>query len=990
MTRVRPAFPLLIGLSILLWPAVLAAQVDRSSLTGTVSDAQGNGIPNAEVRATHIATGFERKTKTSAQGSYFLESLPPGRFIVVIAKPGFAEIRVEQVEQAVGQTHTLDAQLNPAQTSQQTTVNEPVVQLDRASAVVGGVIEGEQVSQLPLNGRNWAHLTSLVPGAMDTGSSDQRSIRFAGHGLDDNNFTFDGVDASGVLNQAQKQYVRLSIPLDSISEFQVKAQNFNADTGTTAGGQVSVASSSGSNQFHGSAFDYLRNDVFDARSPFDGSSPAPLVLNQFGGSVGGPIVQDGTFFFANYEGLRQRVGQTQIGLVPSPSFISSAELQSPGLASVLSQYPAGTSSTTNRNISNYAAGANQVDNEDSGSVRLDRRFSQNTTAFVRFGADEADYNIPTGNLNSLSETDTKLKNGVVELLHVFSPAVVSEAKFGLNQDIYHTADNGPTPYTIKVPGLSQLTNNETTDGDGTTYSYLDDTTWVKGKHILKFGVEIRTIHMNQGNSQNGTLTYSTLGGFLDNQINNATFADELPLKRLRKTQSYAYVQDEFKATRNLIITLGLRYSFFNVFHEVSNRAIPFDLETCGGFCSPSSDFTHPRYDDFDPRVAAAWSHGNTVVRLGAGMYHSDGQEDDQNLPISNDVGRYTLSAAGSPGLSYPIDSFLAATTGIVTPRDMYRDRKDFYVSAWTASVQQSLPGSVVGTLAYAGNKGTDVLTTTYQNINPAGGVRPYSQFGVIEFRGNDSNSTFHSLEASARRAFRHGVLLSVNYMWSHSINDDGIGGGESDTPQDVFCRACEKASSDFDIRHIFNATTVYDLPFGPGKPHLSQPGFARALFGGWQISGVATARSGLPVNITVDRSNAAVPGGYSVSGSERPDLVPGVSLIPANQNPDNWINPAAFSVPVNGAFGNAGRNLLRGPGLWQIDSSLAKRISLTERLSLEARGEVYNIFNRAQYGNPLADISSPVNFGQIVAPVNQGVTGSGTPRQVQFALRLSF
>jgi hypothetical protein len=218
-------------------------------------------------------------------------------------------------------------------------------------------------------------------------------------------------------------------------------------------------------------------------------------------------------------------------------------------------------------------------------------------------------------------------------------------------------------------------------------------------------------------------------------------------------------------------------------------------------------------------------------------------------------------------------------------------------------------------------------------------------------------------------------------MWSHSINDDGIGGGESDTPQNVFCRACEKASSDFDVRDTFNVSAVYRLPVR----------VARAILGGWQLSGIATARTGLPVNVVLNRSNSSLPDLYSVSGSERPNLVPGVSLTPAGgQTPQDWINPAAFTIPAAGTFGNAGRNLVRAPGLWQVDAALSKTINFTERAGLQFRAEAFNLFNRAQYGSPQANLSSPLSFGAITTPVNQGATGSGTPRQFQLALRLSF
>ncbi|MBV9406552.1 MAG: TonB-dependent receptor, partial [Acidobacteriaceae bacterium] len=667
---------------------------------------------------------------------------------------------------------------------------------------------------------------------------------------------------------------------------------------------------------------------------------------------------------------------------------------SPALTPIVAAYPHGTSPTSNPNIWNYNVEANQIDNEDSGMIRLDEHFTDRTTAFVRFNTDYAADAIPTGLLNVTTHATTVFRNGIADLLHVFSPTLINEAKFGVNQEIYHTANVSQAPYTVSVSQFSSLTGASTTDAAAKTFSLLDDATLVRGRQTLRIGFEIRWIQMNQGNSNSGTLTYDSPALFQINQMDTASINSTLPLKRLRKAQYWGYVQDEIKVTPNFTLNMGLRYNFFNVFHEVQERAIPFDFNTCGGYCARTDDFTHPRHNDFDPRVALAWAHGSTVLRAGGGIYHSDGQEDDQNLPISNDVARYTLTTASSPGLSFPIQPFLAAATGIVSPRDLYRDRKDMYVAAWTASVQQTLPGNILGTATYLGNKGTDLLTTTYVNVlNPLTNVRPYPAFGVVSWRGNDSNSTFHALQLNARRAFQNGFSLSGNYMWSHSINDGSIGGGESDTVQDVFCRSCDKASSDDDVRQVFNTSIVYQLPFGPGRKFLADPGILRSLFGGWELSGIGTARTGLPVNVTIDRSSSplVIPGGYAVSGSERPNLVPGVSLIPpGGQTPNDWINAAAFVAAANGTFGNAGRNLVRAPGLWQVDAALAKTISLTERMGLQLRAEVFNVFNRAQYGSPAADLSSAQNFGVITTPVNQGATGSGTPRQIQLAVRFLF
>jgi hypothetical protein len=970
--------------------------VNLTAITGTVTDQQGNRVPESKVRATETATGFQRETVTTSDGTYELPGIPPGIYSVQFVKAGFSAFTAKDVEQLVGQTRTLNVRLEVAGGKERTTVTEPLVQLDQVDATTGTAIERAQVADLPINGRNWATLTALAPGAINNGAGDQRTIRFAGHGLDDNNLTLDGVDATAVFNQMQREYMRLNVPIDSIAEFQVQSQNFGADAQTgTAGGQVSVVSPSGTNTFHGEAFDYFRNNALDARSPFDGASPDPFLLNQFGGALGGPVAHDKTFFYADYEGLRQRLDGTQIGLVPSPSFAAQAAQTSPVLSSVVQAYPAGTSPTSNPNVWNYDAPGRQVDNEDSGMIRLDHYFSNTTTAFVRFNADEAVETIPSGQLIVHTLYDTKFNNGVVELSHVFSPSLINDLKLGINQTNYHQANLSPVVLGFAVSGFSSLGGDSTSDDPSKSMDLIDNLSWVKGRHVLKLGFETRWLFINQGSSSSGTMTYTSTANFLDNSMGSASYTAILPLVRQRKTQYWGYAQDEWKATANLTITAGVRYNYFNALHAINNDDVPFDFGTCGGYCPNNYSYFHPRSNDIDPRLGIAWTHGDTVIRLGGGIYHTDGQEDDQNLPISNTVDRYSFSDTKFPSLSYPLTPFLqyaeAGGLGVVSPRDLDRNRKDDYVAAWTASIQRKLPLHILGTISYLGNKGTDVLTTTYTNlVNPATGVAPYPAFGVVSWRGDVGNSTFHALQVNLRRAFQNGFLLSANYMWSHSINDDSIGGGDSDTPQDSFCRACDKASSDFDVRHVFNLSAVYELPFGAGKRYLGTPGIARTVLGGWTISTIGTAQTGLPFNVTINRSNGSVPGDYAVSGEERPDYVPGVPLTPpGGSTPNDWVNAAAFSTPASGTFGDLGRNIFRAPAIADVDIALAKDVLLGERVKMRFRADVFNILNRAQYGAPNA-VLGPANFGVITTTISSYATGNGTPRECQLSAKLSF
>lgn len=966
------------------------AQFDRSALSGIVADQNGNVVPGVIVKVVQSATGLSRETITRGDGSYVLPALQVGRYVVTFTKPGFRTVRIEDVDQIVGVTRTLNATMIVAENNVEITIRGTDAQLDQTTASLGGRIERKQISELPLNGRNWYSLTALTPGAIDSGGSNMRSIRFAGRGVDENNFTLDGVDATGIVNQAQRGQGRMTIPMESIEEFRVESSLYTAELGAAAGGQVSITSPSGTNSLHGRAYEYWRNDALNAQSPLDPSSPPPFLLNQFGASLGGPIIASKTFFYASYEGYRQRLGQTITGFVPADSFRSKV---SPSLSQVIAAYPRANGPSLDANIASYIFQGVQKVDENSGMIRLDHRFGEKLTGFFRYNQDEAVSNVPTGSIGLTQTVDTLPKNGVAELLQVVSPTLANEYKFGFNQEITYTRTNSPLSYTISAPGFSSITNGSSRVERGTTLSWLDNLNWARGRHVLKTGLEVRYVEINQGSSFTGTLTYSSLANFAANALDRATQTATLPLKRMRKSQVFSYLQDEFKPKSNLTLNLGLRYEFYNVFHELQNRAIPFDFMTCGpgGYCPTGSDFTFPNKLDIGPRVAIAWSpaalKGSAVIRIGGGIYYGDGQLDDQNLPIANDVQRYSLTRVTFPTLAYPIDPFLAKAIGVVTPRLLDRNRKDEYVSQWGASIQQNLGRNIVGTISYIGSKGTHLLTTSFVNgINPLTGVRPYPAFGIVEYRGNNNNSSFHGLQISAQRSFRNGLLFGANYLWSHSIND---GGGEGIFPENINCRACERASSDQDVRHSFTTNAVYELPFGAGKRYLTSPGVARALIGGWQASALLTARTGLPVNVTVDRASSDLPDGYNTN--QRPDVVPGASLTPpGGAKPERWINLAAFAIPAKGQWGNAGRNLARAPSSWQLDASLNRRIHLTERLSLQFRAEGFNLFNRAPYGAPLANISAPSTFGRITTLTNNGPTGSGTPRQFQFALRLEF
>jgi hypothetical protein len=1027
------------GLALLLFIGAAStgfAQVDRTSLTGTVTDSTGKVVPGVHVGVFMRETDLHRETVTSGSGTYEIPEMPVGTYTVSFSRDGFSTLSFDQVVQTVGRTRTLNATLRVAGAEERVTVSASSQLLDRSSSAVTGLIEKEQADELPLNGRNWAALTAYVPGAIDTGGSNQRSIRFAGRGLDDSNFTYDGVDSTNIVNQTQRTWVRLAVPLDAIQEFRVDTLTATAEEGATGGAQLAITSPSGTNAFHGRLFEYLRNDFFDAPEPaWAGVAQQPLRLNQFGGSLGGPIVHDKTFFFLASEAYRQSWGYPVSGDIPSPALIASVPASSP-VYPILAAYAVAGAKTT---VTPYtaAAGPNYADqdlltcsctqtvNESSAMLRLDHNFTSSTTGYMRFNYDRSVNTQPF----SASSTDLQQRvstpvNGAIELLHIFTPDLVNEVKFGFNRASSNTYNNSRTGtiYEILVnggygPGFGAQDYDYNSIYVGNTFSGIDNLTLTHGRNTLKFGGEFRRVQLNQEYNEHGTVTFSSIESLADNVVTKASLSGALPVNHLRKNDIFLYAQDEYKVRPNLTFNVGLRYTIFQLFTEENGLANPFDFDTCGpqGFCGVGASFGNQNYGDVDPRIGVIWSpdqRGRTIVRAGFGTFHEDGQLDDQNLPAKNEVPSYAVnSKTQAQQLSYPVAPFFGPNIpGTISPNAEQRDRKDTYTEQWSLSLQRELPGEFVSTVSYLGSHGVHLLDTNVVNLitNPATKAVQYPGFSpAIGWRGSIGASYYDGLSLSVRRPFTRSLLVSANYTYSHEIDNGSNGSGDGDeiSPQNPLCPSCEVASGAWDARHVVNGNAVYKLPFGVGQPMLNHRGIAETLAGGWEVNTTALARTGFPVNVVLPSSYTAADG---ASGTERPDLVPGVSLTPpGGRTVAHWINPAAFALPPSTAvFGDAPRDLVRGPGTWQIDLSTDKTFTLTESTKLQFRSEFYNIFNHPQLGQPqatctIASVAQPGcanGFGNIVTPINLNTSivspitpvGSGTPREMQFALRLEF
>ncbi len=827
--------PCLVVILSLLIPAGFA-QVDRATLTGTVTDPTGAVIPGAKVEVTAPATGLRREMLSSDSGTYSFSALPIGTYVVTASQQGFNSVTIKDVQLGVGETRTLDIRMEVSGGATVVTVETTASAVERESATVGTVIGSQHTREIPLNGRHWASLMALAPGAINTGDGSQQTIRFVGRARDDNNWTLDGLDATGVKDPRQEAALRLVISTDSIAEFRVNSTLYSAESGGGAGAQINVVSKSGTNEFHGSMFEFFRNDHMDARNPFD-TAKQPFRLNQYGGNIGGPIIKNRTFFFANYEGLRQRVSQTTRNDVPSAAFIAKAT--NPEIQRILRAFPAGTEHTSSADVDRVLATTTQAWREDSGTLRVDHRFNDNNSIFARYNIDDGTIIAPRSVIaGDRQDSLFRPSNLVLQYQRIFSPTVVNEAKAGFNRSALHRYSLAPFTESIAVSGFQTLNNSNLLVENGTSYSVIDNLAITRGRHTLKFGGEVRRAHVNVADPAFDavSVSYASRNDLLANKVDRIAITGGNDVLGTRKWYYFGYVQDDLKLQPNLTVNLGLRYEYYGVNREAHDRYRVFDINECKGFCPHGTPWYFPDRNNFDPRVGIAWApkmfHGKTVIRTGGGIYHGPGQIDDQNAPIDSLSDSYALTSVEAPGLSYPVAPFLSLAKALgATPRSLQRDRRDLYSAQWGFSIQQELPKAFTMQVGYVGSAASKVTTRSDVNVlDPVTRLRPLPTFGRIDEKRNDGHSNFNALQVSLNRRMARNFTWGTEYMWSHSINDGATGGGEGRQIMNVRCRACDRGDSETDIRHTFTSNWIFDLPFGPGHQYLNS-GLAGAIFG---------------------------------------------------------------------------------------------------------------------------------------------------------------
>src|SRR6266481_1009532 len=538
------------ALALLCTGAPSIAQTDRATLEGTVTDPSGGTISGANVTVTAADTGISQERKTNSNGYYRFPGLPVGQFAVTVSNPSFKTKVIEQVTLQVGETHTLDVALIVGEVSEKVEIKAETGPAERTSAAAATVISTEQIANLPVNGRDWSALTMLAPFAQDDGGGNQRTIRYAGRAIDDNNFNFDGVDAGGIQEQAQKSQVRLQVSEDAVAEYRVNSALYDAEYGTQAGGQINVVTKSGTNDLHGTAFGYLRNSVFDARNFTDPETIPPFRLGQYGMTVGGAIKKDKTFFFLSYEGLRQLQESSTAGtiIVPSASFLNTVLVTgrdgvgpSPQMCTILQGFPWRQSTGTIGGCApkitfpdaqftpcSSAACGVTVDaadpitdfdqfthnirttvHEDTWLVRIDHKFTDKTTLYGRAQRDISLVDAQIGVTSGLDQAQTinHPANYLLALQHIFSPTIFNETKVFINRSPYHNPQSSTLSFAINTNNFTGIPNESADIEVGTTYGVIDNLTWTHGPHAFKMGIEIRRIRLNQGQTANNNLNF---------------------------------------------------------------------------------------------------------------------------------------------------------------------------------------------------------------------------------------------------------------------------------------------------------------------------------------------------------------------------------------------------------------------------------------------------------------------------------------------------
>jgi hypothetical protein len=1111
----------------------IAAQVAGGTLSGTITDPSDKTIPQAQISITNVATGITTTVMTNSDGFFIAPNLLPGEYQVTVSAKGFATEVSKGISLTVGANQILNLTLqvgSAAKTVIEVTTEAPAVQL--ASSDISAVVNATTVRELPLNGRSWTDLAALQPGvetiqtqpSFATGSDRGnrgfgQQLTISGARPQQNNYRLDGVSLNDYANGAPGSVLGGNLGVDAIQEFSVLTSNYSAEYGKTSGGVVNAITRSGTNSFHGSVYEFLRNSALDAKNFFEaaGAPKASFKRNQFGGAIGGPLDKNRTFFFADYEGIRQSKGIANLDFVPSPEARGGnihdpntgnpvTVPVDPSVANYLALYP--VTASCGQDVCPFVFNGQQVVNENFVTTRIDHRFSEKDGLFGTYLYDKTPYSSPDsfGNvgLNTLSSRQIV----AVEETHSFTQTFVNTVRFGYNHENVNNDSSvsgltkaasdtslgafaGRDAAVVNVTGLSSMSGGV---GGLPTYLYrwnsfqgYDDAFFNRGKHTVKFGAafERMLLQVTALTDPNGIWFFGSLSDFLTNNPSKfqGGVASSLTPRDLRQSLFGTYVQDDWRARPNLTLNLGLRYEIATVPTEIHGkianlRNLSDPLPVCGlvvaGQCSGTgSFFNNPTTKNFEPRLGFAWDplkNGRMAVRGGAGLF------DVLPLPYqfillttqSAPYFQYTALKVGDPSLAKPL------TFPLVDPADITNNKlrstfvepnpKRNYVAQWNLNVQYQLTPSLAAMVAYVGSRGihqpfrvdeadlviptktpsgylwpqVDIngnLTTGPNAGKPPNTINP--AFGSVRGMFYEGRSYFNALELQLAKRMSHGFQLQGTYTWGKSIDTSsatlaGDAFGNSISSLNYFDLRLTRGLSDFNVGRTLVLNGTWEIP-----SNKSWSGPAKWVTDGWELGLIFTVSDGVPFTPTwgtgSDPANT-----LSSDDFAYPNRLGGAgcNTLTNPGHPENYVKTQCFAVPsapdmnfwnlncnqmppsaqpssglpVSVSFpqcfnlrGNAGRNILIGPGITNLDFSVfknnhIKRIS--ENFNVQFRLEMFNIMNHPNFAPPGPGDGNTDIFdggGNSLSPTlgNGGTAGvllrtTIPERQIQFAIKIIF
>jgi hypothetical protein len=1061
------ALPMMI--TILFMAGATALGQSTATFQGTVSDEKGAVLPNATVIVRNQATGIERTVQTDSSGNFQVAALPAGMYSVEVQAQGFKSAAVSDLNIEVARTVNKNFELQIGSLEQKVNITADTPVIETGTTSVGQVINQRTVQEIPLNGRHFVDLGLLIPGSVTPPQNGFLTAPLRGQGSfglntaggreDTVNFMINGVN----LNDMVQNQITFQPSINTVQEFKADNSTFSAEYGRNSGAIVNIATRSGTNDFHGEGFEFLRNDALDARNFFERTPhPAPFKRNQFGFNIGGPVYlphfgeggspfsyngKNRTFFFFSYEGLRQRQGLT-LPSVTVPTDAQRAAVTDPAIIKLLPLIPRSASGLT-------SGSATAPVNIDQWTLDVSHNFSSKDRlhGYYAFQRDQRGEPILQGN-NIPGFGDTRQSHRQIFTLNetrTISPHVVNEARFGFNRIhilFSPNADLNPLDFNIKDGVTDSIGLPQISVGGGgvnfggpagfpqgrsdTTFVISDTLDYLHGNHSLKFGGEARRFYNNNTNRDTGTFTFASTATFLAGNANgfNVTLGDVSTA--IAQGALGLFVQDNYKVRTNLTLELGLRYDWLMSPTERFDRFVDYVPQT-NSLVQVNHGIApvyHTNWKNFQPRIGFAWDpfkNGKTSVRA---AYAILSDQPITNLVTGNATNPPFATAVALPAnaitqLFNATDPGHAVPGATVSPSSSDPNFDNANVQSWNLNIQREVKPGLAVSVGYFASKGTHLRLTrnvnqTFLNaaLNP---VRPFPTVSAsspiapgvpmlnITFREGTGNSSYNALWATATKRLSRGLQFNASYTWSKSI-DYNSQSSQGVTLQDSFNIRGDRGLSDFDARHRFVISGLYELPF-----HRNQ------LVDGWQLSAIVQSQSGNPVTLLAGNAGAILGGAPAANANSltglatlRPDIGAPITILGTAAPTGNGVQwfpnlvcdprpggscpagavailPVAFiSGKTIYHFGDFGRNVIIGPGFNNTDFSIIKRTKIGENKLIEFRWEIFDLLNHANFGQPgrTAQVGS-TSFG-VITNTRFPTGDSGSSRQMQFALKLKF